>query len=528
MSFVKNVFKLYLTALVSIVITACGGGSSTAPAYTTAAFYASMLTSLASKNSSSDYTVVQGNVYLFENSSCATFVPIFNSCFGNNAAAPYIIPQPPIEQSYVDPSWNSLNTPGPNGVSTNIVYRLSDADALVTIVNYPPTGAYFGYLSYVFTRPISNYPIANPLQVMSPDPSRYEIFGSVGNTVNNIVVQNQYGPPWNGNVIMFITTSNQALADDITTRMVAKGIDPRSIFVEKLGTNVNTGNDRAADDLVTLMRYAIPKDSSAADTWHTNIASNVLVYKVTNPLSTVTRYPANQYTSRSGNDELLLAPALNELANLLKTWYATNSPSLAASISMADFIRSSIDVTGIPTNGLVGSNCINKGIICAGDSQDTSTYAISKNVLLSSTSSVFVAGVDHNQTGNSSYYSISIYNAAIQAGVQSASQSNASAVGFNSGNLTGSAEVVLRELGIYDSASTVLKLALPNLYVAVVSKDCTIATQTGHCISLMGDTLIPAGVAINMYERSYLRPGDTTAANNNIMVYPKMIGPGIQ
>ena len=72
-----------------------------------------------------------------------------------------------------------------------------------------------------------------------------------------------------------------------------------------------------------------------------------------------------------------------------------------------------------------------------------------------------------------------------------------------------------------------LKLALPKLYISLISKNCTIAMS--YCIDLNGDTLIPntsPPTPINIYERSYIRPGDTTAASTNIMVYPRIVGPG--
>jgi hypothetical protein len=211
---------------------------------------------------SDGYVVVQGNLYLFSNSDCPLFVSIFDSCFGNNPAVPYIIPQPPTEQSYVDPYYaTQLTAPGPGGSPTDIVYRLGNEDALVTLVSYPPMGAYFGYQSYVFTSETGNYSSSDPLQVLSPDPSRYEIFGSVGNDVNNIVVQNQYGVPWGGRVVMFITTSNQDVANDLIAKAKAKGIEPNSILVEPLGSNVNVGIGSVADDLIILIRYAIPQNS---------------------------------------------------------------------------------------------------------------------------------------------------------------------------------------------------------------------------------------------------------------------------
>lgn len=478
--------------------------------------------------------MVQGNVFLFENTDCPQFVGIFGTCFGNNAAAPYVIPQPPVEDSYVDPYYAvPLNTPGPNGVTTNIAYRLSDTEALVSIVTYPPKAAYFGYQSYLFTSPTRNYPTADSLQVLSPNPDRFEIFGSVGNNVNNVIVQNQNGSPWNGQTIIYVSTSNRSLADDLVGKLAAKGIDRNSILVEKLGSNVRTGNGQAADDFLTLIRYALPEDPGAGDAWYANVSSNVLVFKVTAPLIAIDRYPVNAYTGRTGNDETQFASALDELASQLQTWSAdhTDLGTLSA-VSTSSFSRTTFDVGGVP-HGLVGGDCIQKGTICAGDNQDTSTYAVSARFDLSATSILFVAGVDHNRLNNSSYVSLSIYNADEAAGVASASQANFDAVGFNSGHLTGSgngtssAEAVLRELGLYDASSPALKSALPSLYVSLVSKNCSIAME--FCVDLKGNSLIPdttPPTSINMYERSYIRPGDTTGADNNVMVYPRVIGPG--
>jgi len=92
--------------------------------------------------------------------------------------------------------------------------------------------------------------------------------------------------------------------------------------------------------------------------------------------------------------------------------------------------------------------------------------------------------------------------------------------------LTGSAQAVLQDLGIYPSASDALKADLPDLYVVTVSKHCSVATK--YCVSLQGDTLIPANVPINIYERSYIKPGATTGANTNVMVYPNVVSAGLE
>ena len=493
--------------------------------------YQNWIKNLASQN----YTVVQGNVFLMVNTECPTFVAIFDSCFGNNPAAPYIIPQPPIEQSYVDPYYAvQLETPGPDGL-TNIIYRLGNNDALVTIIAYPPKAAYFGYQSYVFTREISDYAGITPPRTptVSPDPSRYEIFGSIGNDVNSVLVQNQYGSaPWGGTVVMYITTPNQNLANALIANASSNGINPNSMFVEPVGSNVLTGNDASADDLVTLMRYAVPESTSAASEWQNALSSNVLVYKVTNTDIAVSRFGANQYTARVTNtDETGLTTALQQLAALLQTYLAdTQTPSDTAASHQTEATVED-DANGIPTSGAVGSACIAYGVNCEGDNQDTSAYATLLNyvLLLGPEETAFIAGVNHSveSVNNNHSISVDIYNASNSSGVASASQTNPTAVGFDSGFLTGSAQQVLTALGItIPPEDTELTENLSKLYVTFIARNChnaTIAAANAYCIDLMGSSLIPVEDPISIIERSYVVPGTTTGGNPAKMVYPYII-----
>ena len=90
--------------------------------------------------------------------------------------------------------------------------------------------------------------------------------------------------------------------------------------------------------------------------------------------------------------------------------------------------------------------------------------------------------------------------------------------------MTGSAQGVLQDLGLYASASDALKAALPDLYVTPVSKNCSVAMA--YCVDLDGDTVIPAGVPINVYERQYVHPGTTAGANTNVMIFPNVVSAG--
>ena len=485
--------------------------------------------------SSQNYTVVQGNVFLMVNTECPIFVAIFDSCFGNNPAAPYIIPQPPIEQSYVDPYYAvPLETPGPDGL-TDIAYRLGNNDALVTIISYPPKAAYFGYQSYVFTREISAYAGITPPRppTVSPDPSRYEIFGSIGDDVNSVIVQNQSGSaPWGGTVVMYITTPNQNLANALMANARRHGINPNSIFVEPVGSNVITGNDARADDLVTLMRYAVPESTAAASDWQNALSSNVLVYKVTKTDLAVLRFGANQYTAHVSNtDETGLTTALQQLAALLQTYLAdTQTPSDTAASHQTEATTQD-DANGIPTSGLVGAFCIAYGVNCLGDNQDTSTYATLLNyvLLLGPEETAFITGVNHSvaSVNNNYYNSVAINNASNVSGVASASQTNPTATGFDSGFLTGSAQQVLTDLGItIPPEDTELTENISKLYVTFIARNCnnaTIAAANASCIDLMGRSLIPLDAPISIIERAYVVPGRTAGGSPPEMVYPYII-----
>jgi hypothetical protein len=483
-----------------------------------------------------EYKVVQGNAYLMTNTACPLFVSIFDSCFGQNPAAPYIIPQPPIEDSYVDPYYATpLNTPGPQG-ETNIIYRLSDQDALVTIISYPPQAAFLGYQSYVFSRETSYYANITPprARTVSPDPSRYEIFGSLGNDVNNVIVQNQYGfSPWNSVIAVYITTSNTVLANTLIANAQSQGISLNSIFVEPVGSNVITGNGSLADDMITLMRYAIPESTSDANTWTDALSRNVLVYKVSNDTLKTLRFGSPQYTPHTVNTaETTFSPsisnALQQLAALLQTYLNTMQSPFVSEYQPLE-ATTTVNNAGVPEEGLVGSYCIEYGTNCEGDDQDTSTYAFLLLNTLGPEETAFVVGVNHNvpNLDNTRYVSIGLYDAETSSGIASSSQTNPNAVGFDSGSLTGSAQAVLTALGIVIPPEDIeLTTNLSNLYVAAIARDInnpTIAAASAYCIDLMGTSLIPLGEPISITERSYIVPGTTTGGNVDYMLYPLVV-----
>ena len=274
------------------------------------------------------YSVVQGSAHVFELSDCAAEIQVFNSCGGNNPAAPYIEIQPPVSNGtaneFVDPCYitsgsncggtlqsrgsvvNAFTAAIPSGGYVNQYYRLADQDAVVVIVSLPPRSAYLGYQSYVFSRGASQYSVLPTIcgPVGGIDLCRAPVLGSVGNSINNIALKNQSAslalPAPSATTaapeVVFITTSNSTLYSKLRKSFLSRSVGGSSqqVFVEPLyrkneysgkpplilgspysGVNVVTGFDTSdmsppqamSDEFNTLMRYAAFEDSTASKRW---------------------------------------------------------------------------------------------------------------------------------------------------------------------------------------------------------------------------------------------------------------------
>ena len=338
--------------------------------------------------------------------------------------------------------------------------------------------------------------------------------------------------PWNNAIVVYITTSNANLAAALVERAKQHGIDPKSIFIEPIGSNVITGNGPEADDMVRLMRYAIAKSATASNKWIYSLSKNVLVYKVSNPTLPVQRYGEIGYTPHIVNNSETahvpsLSTALQQLATLLQN-YLTAQQSLDAEYRPL-MVTTKVNAQGIPDGGLVGSVCIQYGTNCLGEDQDTSTYALLRLGMLGSEETAFVVGVNHNlpDINNTRYVSVEIYNDDDATGVASASQINPQAVGFDRGSLNGSAQGILDALEISIPPNyTDLIINLPNLYVAAIARDInnpTIAPASQYTLNLKGISLVPQNAPLLITERSYIVPGTTAGGNVDSMLYPLVV-----
>jgi hypothetical protein len=472
------------------------------------------------------FRVAQGGVKLFDNAACEQLIAVFHSCFANNPAAPYFVPEPPVSGGYVNPNYAvQFVTPGVTGAPSNMVFTLSDTDAVVTVVRQPGRAAYMGYQSYVFTSAMANY-AANPPQkpTEAPGGGRYEIFGSLGNAVNDVIVANRLGSAWNSGDVAYVTTANKALAKELAAAAGRAGFDPQRIFVEPVGSNVKTGTGAAADELIALIRYALPEHEAENQAWQAKIAENVQVFRVTAPVGySVGRFPVPDYTPKQKTSEMAYDQSLQELSGLLAQWLAAEQGSAFQAKAMTSSMA--VGPAG-EFRGFVGKECIKRGHNCLGDAQDTDSYRFGSIGTLAKNETAALAGINHALLGNAAYISIGVYNGDDQTGVGSASQTNRSATGFESGTLNGSAEVVLRRIGYYDKASAKLKADLPYLYTALISRNCSDGDK--YCIALTDEKALPPTANVSVFQRAYIKPGTTTGAEPNKIPSPNLIFPQSQ
>lgn len=490
---------------------------------------------------------------------CATYISVFGNCLNSNPAGGYYDILPPVDDSYIDPCYNPAHdcsgaTPNsftiqavlPDGsqASVNQFYRLGATDALVVIVNLPPNAAYFGYQSYVYSRPSSAYSVPGCLLPSGfADPCRTPVMGSVGNSINNVSILNQAGLSLaGGGSVAFITTPSQALYGSLSALFTQIGGSPTRLFAEPLAQKIIAGpydgtfvpgTDSNADEISSLVRYSIPQDSSAANDWQSALTGNVLVYRVRNAGIASTQFAGTSLAAKHYSaDETGDQQAVSELGADLRQWLQTQTKAKVSVSTMKSTLKLS-KLTGLPLRSsvaeILGPYCLVKGTDCMRDTQDTDSYRLW--VLPTSlTRTAAVIGVDSTQTGNATYISVGVTDYTILEGVAALSQTNAQATGFASGALTGSATDLVNTLsaaGLIPAPSATLAAALPRLFVSLVTRSCPAGATAMICSKPytlnVDSTELPTSHQAQLTRRSYVHPGDANGPNPDFILPTQVV-----
>lgn len=245
------------------------------------------------------YDVSEGYPMLYTQSDCDKYTyPVLKNCFGNNPAAPYIVP---VVKSWpdeaIDPA--TANAMGKTRPGFSATYRLDPREAIVVLGELPPQGRYLGLQSWVFTKewltPTSPWDPAEQLKfaTSAPDlvgylfgtlpgnPQRLMTFSSLSNNINNVVIAGQSGSAF-GQTRYFVITPDQAMDRGVRAALSQVGVAGADVFTERIPASDERGSigplglGLQSDEFLTLLRYADPDNERLANTWRRNLPLTVL------------------------------------------------------------------------------------------------------------------------------------------------------------------------------------------------------------------------------------------------------------
>jgi hypothetical protein len=465
------------------------------------------------------FEVARGYWTLWGAEECKYAIQTVGLCYGNNPTAPYVIGiVPQWSDEYFDQRFqHALMQPRRNMIGT---YRLGEREALVVMAQMPPSARYFGVHTNVYSRKDElneNDPIYSDLYdidpdfpalrgvlfVTTPDPERMLMVASIGDSLNNVVIQNKNGEsPWSQQRF-FIITADRDLAEEMTDALEQAGVDPDHVLVEPVARDLVTlGYGAEADDLITYMRYALPDDPAAGDAWRATLPATVLRVRDKDSSEAVDAFDIPEYVSKENNysqDERLLVGRLAALEAQVRDYWGQDSTEAPTKIFLSAYKQ--LD--------LVGQHCLGYGsplgddrgpMDCLGDNQDTD-YQLGQSMTLDNGEVIAVLGTLATETDNATYVSLSVNRYPALVGVAN----------LDDTDLVGSAARFQAAAGV-----DVLGDDAHKFYVYYIARDCS---GLQDCLELSRG-MVPRGETIKLMQRNYVKPGSTVGPDPERMLNP--------
>jgi hypothetical protein len=398
---------------------------------------------------SSGMEVTVGYPKLYTQADCDYSYPVFHNCFGNNPAAPYILPVVKYwPEEYVDPAME--NGWGRTRPGYSATYRLDPTEAIIIFGRMPPPARYLGLQTWIWTtgslpdgslwnqdvytaiEPIAGpliqylFATAPPLDTV-PDgyPVRVQSFSSINNNINNVVMAEASGPPWD-QIRYFVITPDQLTDQAVREVLDSLGVDDTEVFTGKIPPSfegdVFLPDEQVAElpplglgkdniDFFTALRYSMPEDERAANTWRKSLPLTVL--RVRRPLSA----PGPVLFEPHEADER--QPTVNEVDDLELS--AEFSDLVDAVITRAESQGLALDkneelIEILTELRQFGPACRKIGMNCLGDNQDAG-YFLMRPEPLDEGNVYAVVGTLATETGNATYVGLSVNDASLLKGV---------------------------------------------------------------------------------------------------------------
>ena len=445
------------------------------------------------------YEVARGYWELWSADDCKFSLQTIGNCYGNNPTAPYVLAiLPHWHDEFVDQSLHHALTAGQRNMTPN--YRLGEREALVVLAELPPPARYFGIGTNVFTRKASLnkddpvYQILNDapdLQEIifeaSPNPERMMMVASIGNSTNNVAIDEQSQGSW-GQQRYFVITSDKNMAAAMTEALAGlQGVEASQVFTEPVAPDlVRLGYGSEADDLITYIRYSMPNDTTQGEQWREQLPLTVLRIRDTKSGTPGNPFDIPEYEAKKANtDEHALEADLANLVAAVKEYWGQD-------VAATDFRSLSLWVD------LIGQHCLGHDgdplpeppiylprgpMNCLGDTQDAD-YQISATHHIDQGEVIAVVGTLGTHTGNATYTSLSVNWFPALVGL----------LNRDDPALEGSAK------RFQDKLTT----PYTNFYVYYFARDCS--GLYPWCEEIP-KTLLSTGEALKIIQRNYINPG---------------------
>jgi len=459
------------------------------------------------------YEVQRGYFKLYTEKDCPPSFEEMGMCYGNNPAAPYVLfLVPPWPGEFIDPATDEAFGFNYEGYSTS--YRLDPREAIVILGMLPPEASYFGLQSYLFTHQGEFVTDSQTYLFMQDKPPLMRMFftkvpqnperlislASLSNSINHVVIAEQSGAAFDQQRY-FIITGDSFMDGAIRHALNKIWVDDQDIFTEKIPSNVILGLDESADDLVTILRYAMPADGGdpgdPSDLWRSELPLVVLRVRDTRPSRPAQAYPAfTEPEARPIADEFYLKEdMINLVGAVSQRWgqpYAMQN------------VMQMIRTQPSPIN-MVGPECMLIGMNCLADTQDTS-YQYSFPLPLGENNIYGVVGTLGTRTNNATYVGLGL-------------TATVRMLGFDN----------LSEFELADTASVYASGVdhTDKFFVYYFTRDCSglDALTDGHCLEISDDDLPlcedPASPSCNRLSisiRNYMPPGSQHGPDDNFIL----------
>jgi len=476
------------------------------------------------------FEVTRGYFRLYTMDDCQYSFPVMHSCYGNNPAAPYVtFAVEPWPEEFIDPA--TVNAVGllPEGYTGT--FRFDPKEAILVFGRMPPPAAYFGLQTYLFTREGTFDTESDTYQwiaanlpktldsfftyVPNTDEKRIQMFASIGNSNNDVIVKEQAGSAFNQERF-FISTPDRFMDEAVRSALAAVSINPKYVLTEPIPSTHDDGSDGGmkigldaqADEFLFVMRYAMPNDGggpgSVSAKWKEELPLTVLRVRDTS------NRPAQPYDlpvldERTAVDESPLAQDLVKLVAAANERWGQPCAVSNCSDRAIDFI----DLQGSQVT-LVGPECTKIGMNCIGDGQDTS-YQMTTDFLLDTGYVYAVAGTLGTRTGNATYVGLSVNDSYLIKGVAN----------IDSDQLRNTASAYAADL-----------TNPSKFYLYYLARDCAAIDELtdGNCFTVTEEMLPvctdmadPDCHPLKLMQREYISKGTARGPESTLLLPPKLI-----